>query len=96
MDSAPSGWGQQSWRAVFWSNTHLGVPHAHNGYLQLMLDTGTIGLLLFLLAAVIVVVRLTWLMRRTRRELSVWPLGFVTFFLVANLSGHGCGWVTSC
>jgi len=35
---------------------------------------------------VIVVVRLTWLMRRTRRELSVWPFGFVTFFLVANLS----------
>ena len=78
--------GDNSPGAVFWSNTHLGVPHAHNGYLQLMLDTGTIGLLLFLLAAVIVVVRLTWLMRRTRRELSVWPLGFVTFFLVANLS----------
>jgi O-antigen ligase len=72
--------------AVFWSNTHLGVPHAHNGYLQLMLDTGIVGLLLFLLAAVIVVVRLTWLMRHSRRELSVWPLSFVAFFMVANLS----------
>jgi len=51
-----------------------------------MLDTGIVGLLLFLLAAVIVVVRLTWLMRRSRWELSVWPLSFVAFFMVANLS----------
>src|SRR5262249_3357382 len=42
--------------------------------------------LLFLLAMVIVVVRLTWLVRHSRRELSVWPLSFVAFFMVANIS----------
>jgi O-antigen ligase len=78
--------GDNSPGAVFWSNTHLGVPHAHNGYLQLMLDLGAIGLILFLLAALITVIRLAWLMRHNRQELSVWPLGFVAFFLVANVS----------
>jgi O-antigen ligase len=72
--------------AVFWSNTHLGVPHAHNGYLQLVLETGTIGLGLFCLAVVTVILRVVWLMRNSRGELSVWPLSFIAFFLVSNLS----------
>jgi O-antigen ligase len=72
--------------AVFWSNTHLGVPHAHNGYIQLVLETGTIGLGLFCIAAVTVILRVVWLMRHSRGELSVWPLGFIAFFLVSNLS----------
>jgi O-antigen ligase len=72
--------------AVFWSNTHLGVPHAHNGYLQLLLEEGFTALILILLAAATLVVRLTKLMRSTRQYVTAWPLGFLAFYLAANLS----------
>lgn len=72
--------------AVFWANTHLGVPHAHNGYLQLLLEAGFIALALMAVAVAGVAARLIVLMRSAPRPLGVWPLGFLTFYLVANLS----------
>lgn len=78
--------GGKSPGAVFWSNTHLAIPHAHNGYLQLVLDAGTIGLGLFCLAVVTAIMKVVWLMRYSRNELSVWSLSVIAFFLVTNLS----------
>jgi len=72
--------------AVFWTNTHLGVPHAHNGYLQLLLEAGSIALTLILLAAATLAVRLASLIRSTSEYSAPWPLGFLAFYLVANLS----------
>jgi exopolysaccharide production protein ExoQ len=72
--------------AVFWSNTHLGVPHAHNGFLQLSLEAGVTALALILAATASLAIRTLHLMRRTRRDLTVWALGFLAFYLVANLS----------
>jgi exopolysaccharide production protein ExoQ len=78
--------GEGSPGAVFWRLSHLGVPHAHNGYLQLTLDLGSIGLALFLIALIVVAVKLAWLLRFRRQPLTAWALGFLGFDLAANLS----------
>jgi O-antigen ligase len=72
--------------AVFWANAHLGVPHAHNGYLQLLLEAGFTALALILAAVALFALRAIVLMRTEASPLSAWPLGFLAFYLVANLS----------
>ena len=72
--------------AVFWANTHLGVPHAHNGYLQLALDGGLISLALFGSSIAVTTVRFAWLQQFTRDPLLVFSAAFVSFHLVTNLS----------
>lgn len=72
--------------AVFWANTHLGVPHAHNGYLQLLLEAGFTALALDLIGVALLGARLLKLVRAEPGEMSLWPLGFLAFYLVANLS----------
>jgi O-antigen ligase len=78
--------GEGSPGAVFWRLTHLGVPHAHNGYLQLTLDLGSIGLALFLIALIVAAVKLAWLLRFGRQPFTAWAFGFLGFDLAANLS----------
>lgn len=72
--------------AVFWAITHLGVPHAHNGYLQLMLDVGIVGMALFLLAIGVLLCRLMWLIRTYKQPTDVWALGFLGLYLMTNFA----------
>lgn len=72
--------------AVFWATTHLGVPHAHNGYVQLALNAGVIGLGLFLLVLAAQAAKLAWLLRHSEDRLMPFCAGFLAFFLVYNLS----------
>ena len=67
--------GDNSPGAVFWANTHLGVPHSHNGYIQLLLETGSAALALILAAIALLAFRTIVLMRSEASPLSVWPLG---------------------
>ena len=55
------------------------VPHSHNGYLQMLLELGWTGLLLFALLLIQVTVRLV--------RAQAWPwLGVLGVFLVANVA----------
>jgi O-antigen ligase len=72
--------------SVFWATQHVGVPHAHNGYLQLAVDAGGIGLALFLVAMIALAVKLTRLLRHGRETHIAWAVGFLGFYLVTNLS----------
>lgn len=78
--------GENSPGAMFWSTSHIGVPHAHNGFIQLGLELGFVGLALFAAAILAFAVRLTWLVRHGRDPLCAWPLAFLTFDLMANYS----------
>jgi exopolysaccharide production protein ExoQ len=78
--------GHNSPGSVFWENTHLGVPHAHNGFLQLTLDAGGVGLLLFCLAVGVTAARLIWLLRHTRQPLVEWAFALLVFDMMTNLS----------
>ena len=71
---------------AFWSISKLGAPHSHNGYLQLSLDAGAVGLLLFAAALVVLIGRLSWLVRHGGERPLGWVVGFVGFFLVINLA----------
>jgi O-antigen ligase len=78
--------GADSPGAVFWATSHLAVPHAHNGYIQLMLELGGVGLALFATSLLVLGARLFWLIRHVGQPLAAWPLGFLAFYLVANMS----------
>jgi O-antigen ligase len=71
---------------VFWSVSNLGVPHSHNGYIQLALDTGVVGLVLFMAALGSLIFRLAWLIRHGNDPLINWAVAFLGLFLVSNLS----------
>ena len=87
------GWGYSAfWTggdspgAVFWSNFHLGVPHSHNGYIQLTVDLGFIGMALFVAGMVLTVFKLIWMTIYLRQPGMPWAFGFLTLYLVVNYS----------
>ncbi len=58
-------------------------PHAHNGYLQFLLDCGIVGLTL-LLALLFTTFRNAWSYSRVTR--NFWPFYFVLFLVLYNLT----------
>lgn len=79
---------------VFWSLTGWGIPHSHNGYIQLALDAGTVGLVLFMTALGTVVFKLAWLIQHGNDPLIGWAVAFLGLVLVSNLSETTL-WVTN-
>jgi exopolysaccharide production protein ExoQ len=69
------------WKMVGWE-----APHAHNGFLQLCLDMGLAGLTLFLAGLVLAVRRAVRLVRCSRASESLWPLIYLSFLLLYNLT----------
>ena len=70
------------WRAVGWP-----TPHSHNGFLDLALDLGAVGIGVFLVCYFQAVVRgLRFLRNGTGIEGSSWPLAYLVFFLLVNLT----------
>ncbi len=78
--------GSRSPGAAFWQMTGNGVPNAHSGWLQLTLDTGGVGVLLFMVAIVIMAVNLFRLLRQMRSSpwFFEWAVSFLTFYLVTS------------
>lgn len=76
------GWNGES--ADVWALNTWGPPHAHNGFLDLLLDLGLLGFLVFALNFLIVCARaITWA-RSTRTSEGFWPLIYLTFMLLFN------------
>jgi len=68
------------WREVMWP-----APDAHNGYIELTLHLGIIGLTLFLVGYLINIVRSCMTVRQTSGSEFVWPLTYLAFILIANI-----------
>jgi O-antigen ligase len=68
---------------------HLsGIPahHAHNGFLDLWLHLGLLGLLTFAVGYLLVAHRAVTWVRLTKTPEELWPLAFLTFVLAYNFS----------
>jgi len=60
--------------------------HAHNGFLDVGLQLGYIGLILFLICFLITAARAIWLAQFSNGYEAVFPLLILTYLVVANLS----------
>jgi O-antigen ligase len=69
-----------------WSIVGWEAPHSHNGFLDLTLDLGLLGLSTFALSVIVVCLRaVTWI-RLTKTAENLWPMVYLAFFLLANLT----------
>jgi exopolysaccharide production protein ExoQ len=69
------------WRVMSWE-----APHAHNGLLNLWLDLGLVGVAFFLTGFWLCFIRAFRYMRANSAPDAVWPLVFLVFLLVSNLT----------
>jgi len=70
------------WKVVGWA-----PPHAHNGFLDVMLDLGVIGTGLFLIGFGFAVWRALGVARYKKPAAeALWPLAYLAFFILSNLS----------
>ena len=70
---------------VFWSHVRWAagdLPSAHNGYLDLLLAMGVVGLLIFVGGFLTVGSRACWLFREDEVRGAKWPLFILLFFAV--------------
>ena len=63
-----------------------GIPHAHNGFLEVLLATGFVGLSIFLTGFVINFFKAIVLIRTNRDMDAFWPLLYFTYIIVANIA----------
>lgn len=75
-----SGASSHVWRVTGWD-----PPHAHNGFLDLWLDLGLLGEVLFLASVTTTVYRSIVLLQRSSGFNSLFPLLFVAYLLLYNL-----------
>jgi len=61
-------------------------PHSHNGYIDLALDVGFVGLSLFLISLIIAYYRSLKLAYNSQNSENLWPLGFLIFLSLNNMS----------
>jgi exopolysaccharide production protein ExoQ len=71
---------QQIWHVMHWQ-----VPHAHNGFIELWLELGAVGVGLFLLAFLYYTVKALLHLRRGG-EAAGWPLVFLVYLFLNNLT----------
>lgn len=62
------------------------VPHAHNGFLDLWLDLGSLGGLVFLLGLLMGVIRAVRWLHLTKKVEDIWPLISITCIFLYNFS----------
>ncbi|MEH2065408.1 MAG: O-antigen ligase [Nostoc sp.] len=68
-------------QAVQWD-----VPNAHNGFLDLWLALGILGILVFIIGFVINFLRAIYLIRWNGKSENVWLLVYFTFTILSNLT----------
>lgn len=68
------------WRTVGWN-----APHAHNGFLDLWLDLGFVGLMIFMASMVQATRNAIKMAGSTISWEAVWPLAYLTFIILYNL-----------
>lgn len=69
------------WRAVQWE-----TPHSHNGFLDLALALGMVGVATFAVLLVAALVRAIREVRSSPEPSAVWPVLFISFFMLYNVT----------
>jgi exopolysaccharide production protein ExoQ len=78
------GWGGES--AEVWSAIGWDPAHAHNGFLDLALQLGVIGVLTFVAGFAVALLQASRALRRTDSGAGLWPLAYLVFFFLFNLT----------
>jgi len=78
------GWDGPS--AEVWLQTGWDPPHAHNGYLDLWATLGIVGLVVFVLGFAWAYVKASFLIIRDQSMASFWPVIYLTFILIYNVT----------
>jgi exopolysaccharide production protein ExoQ len=69
-----------------WRTFGMPLFYSHNGFLDLWLDVGLVGLCLFLAGFAVCFKRAVEAFKRSKRSESMWPLLFLIFLFVSNLT----------
>ena len=70
------------WQATGWT-----PPNSHNGFLDLWLQIGLLGLLIYLFGYLVVTLpKAFYWLRTTRTSEGFWPLVYMIYMLIANIS----------
>jgi O-antigen ligase len=72
--------------AAFWAAVGWKTPHSHNGFIDLALDLGLVGLFALVVALVTAFVRAIGRARTARTADAVAPLMFLAYTVLYNLS----------
>jgi len=78
------GWSGPS--AYVWDELHWRPPHAHNGYLDIWLEVGLVGLALYLISIIMAAQRAVTWVRLTKTADGFWPLLLIVFVLLYNFT----------
>lgn len=81
--------GKEGGAAEVWARTNWEAPHSHNGFLDLCLDLGILGVLAFMVSFLTGYSRALTRVRLTKTEEGIWPLIYLSFMLLYNLSESG-------
>lgn len=65
------------------------LPHFHNGYLQMLVDLGFIGMGLTTIVFLVFLAQAWGEHRRAETPVASWPLVLILFVLVSNAAEHG-------
>jgi O-antigen ligase len=74
----PSGYVQLAMR--------IGVIYAHNGFLDIWLSLGLFGLIVFVIGFLSTIIQSLALLRKTNSPEGFWPLLFLTYIFLSNLT----------
>jgi O-antigen ligase len=73
--------GQYVWSAIGWD-----APHAHNGLLDLWIDLGLLGLIIYVLIFSLNFIQAINWVRATKTAENYFPLVYLVFIFLANLT----------
>lgn len=82
-----NGWGSPS--QEIWNLHKWGPPHAHNQFLDLGITLGAVGFVLFVALYVRTLFRATRHIRDVPGVFGIWPLVFLSFFLLISMTEAG-------
>jgi exopolysaccharide production protein ExoQ len=74
---------------ILYSAAALGTGHAHNGYIDLFLSLGIVGLALFALSFICILWGVAKLIRSSKTTESLWMLMYLIFMALLNLTITG-------
>ncbi|NER50668.1 MAG: O-antigen ligase family protein [Symploca sp. SIO1A3] len=79
-------WIEDGVAEIIWKAEGYRPPHAHNGFVNITLDLGLVGLFLFLLIIAVTYLRAIAWLRLGKTTIELWPIFYVTFFFMYNHS----------
>jgi O-antigen ligase len=79
-------WKEGGAAEFIWKVEGYKPPHAHNGFINISLDLGMLGLFFFVIIIVITYARsIAWL-HTGKTSIELWPVSYVTFLVLYNQS----------